>query len=82
VKITLSIFVLFFFSLLVSKKNVDGRSTSSHDNKKFRTSSMEKQGGMAFGLWEMATAVIEPNRQILYPCNFNHYAVNINCGYG
>jgi hypothetical protein len=25
-----------------SKKNVDGRSTSSHDNKKFRTRSMEK----------------------------------------
>jgi hypothetical protein len=33
-----------------SKKNVDGRSTSSHDNKKFRTRSVEKQGGMAFGL--------------------------------
>jgi hypothetical protein len=32
-----------------SKKNVDGRRTSSHDNKKFRTRSMEKQGGMAFG---------------------------------
>jgi hypothetical protein len=29
-----------------SKKNVDGRSTSSHDNKKFRTRSMEKQRGM------------------------------------
>ena len=25
-----------------SKKNVDGRSTSNHDNKKFRTRSMEK----------------------------------------
>ena len=25
-----------------SKNNVDGRSTSSHDNKKFRTRSMEK----------------------------------------
>jgi hypothetical protein len=24
------------------KKNVDGRSTSSHDNKKFRTRSVEK----------------------------------------
>src|SRR5215510_6391069 len=33
-----------------SKKNVDGRSTSSHDIKKFRTRSVEKQGGMAFGL--------------------------------
>jgi hypothetical protein len=31
------------------KKNVDGRSTSSHDNKKFRTSSANKQGGIAFG---------------------------------
>jgi hypothetical protein len=31
-----------------SKKNVDGRSTSSHDSKKFRKRSMEKQGGMAF----------------------------------
>jgi len=28
------------------KNNVDGRSTSSHDNKKFRTRSMEKQRGM------------------------------------
>jgi len=32
-----------------SKKNLGGRSTSSHDNKKFRTRSMEKQGEMAFG---------------------------------
>ena len=39
-----------------SKKNVDGRSTSSHDNKKFRTKSMEKQRGMAFGFRKMATA--------------------------
>jgi len=30
------------------KKNVDRRSTSSHD-KKFRTRSVEKQRGMAFG---------------------------------
>jgi hypothetical protein len=29
------------------KENVDGRSTSNHDNKKFRTSSMEKQRGKA-----------------------------------
>jgi hypothetical protein len=43
-----------------SKKNVDGRSTSSHDNKKFRTRSMEKWGGMAFGFWKTATAVIKP----------------------
>ena len=40
-----------------SKKNVDGRSTSSRDNKKFRNRSMEKQRGMAFGFWKMATAV-------------------------
>ena len=45
-----------------SKKNVDGRSTSSHDNKKFRIRSMEKQGGMAFGFRKTATAVIKPDR--------------------
>ena len=39
-----------------SKKNV-GRSTDSHDNKKFRTRSMEKQRGMAFGLGKTATDV-------------------------
>ena len=38
------------------KKNVDG-STSSHDNKKLRTRSMEKQRGMAFGFQKTATAV-------------------------
>ena len=31
-----------------SKKNMDGRSTSSHDNEKFRTRSMEKQRN---GVW-------------------------------
>jgi hypothetical protein len=40
-----------------SKKNVDGRSTSNHDNKKFGTRSMEKRRGMAFGLWKRAIAV-------------------------
>ena len=35
-----------------SKKNVDGKSTSSHDNKK-----LEKQRGMAFGFRKTATAV-------------------------
>jgi hypothetical protein len=40
-----------------SKKNVDGRSTSSHDNKKFGTRSMEKQRRMAFGFRKTATAV-------------------------
>jgi len=43
-----------------SKKNVDGSSTSSHDNKKFRNRSMEKQKGMAFGFRKTATAVIKP----------------------
>jgi hypothetical protein len=45
----------------MSKKNVDGRSTSSHDSKKFRIRSMEKQGGMAFGFQKTATAVIKPD---------------------
>jgi Tfp pilus assembly pilus retraction ATPase PilT len=44
------------------RKNVDGRSTSSHDNKKFRTRSVEKQGGMAFGFRKTATFVIKPDR--------------------
>jgi hypothetical protein len=47
-----------------SKKNVDGRSTSSHDNEKFRTISVEKQGGMAFGFRKTATAVINSDRWI------------------
>ena len=38
------------------RKNVDGRSTSSHD-KKFKTRSMEKQRGMEFGFRKTATAV-------------------------
>ena len=40
-----------------SKKTVGGRSTSSHDSEKFRTRSMEKQRGMAFGFRKTATAV-------------------------
>jgi hypothetical protein len=40
-----------------SKENVNGRSTSSHDSKKFRTRSMEKQREMAFGFRNTATAV-------------------------
>jgi hypothetical protein len=40
-----------------SKKNVDGRGTSNHDNKKLRTRSMEKYTGMAFGSRKTATAV-------------------------
>jgi hypothetical protein len=46
-----------------SKKNVDKWSTSSHDNKKFGTRSMEKQRGMAFGFRKLANAVIKPDRQ-------------------
>jgi hypothetical protein len=45
-----------------SKKNVDGRTASGNDSKKFRTRSMEKQGGMAFGFRKTATAVITPGR--------------------
>jgi len=45
-----------------SKEKVDGRSTSSHDNKKFRTRSMEKQRGMSFGFRKTATAVKKPDR--------------------
>ena len=47
-----------------SKKNVDGRNTSSHDNKKSGTRSVEKQRGMAFGFRKTATAVVKPDRQI------------------
>jgi Tfp pilus assembly pilus retraction ATPase PilT len=43
------------------RKKMDGRSTSSHDNKKFRTKSVEKQGGTAFGFRKTATAVIKPD---------------------
>jgi hypothetical protein len=44
-----------------SKKNMDRRNTSSHDNKKFRTKSMEKQRRMAFGFWKTAIAFIKPD---------------------
>jgi len=44
-----------------SKKNVDGKSTDRH-NKKFRTRSMEKQRGMAFGFRKTATAVKKSDR--------------------
>jgi hypothetical protein len=44
------------------KENVDGRRTSSHDNKKTRTRSMEKQRGMAFGFRKTAIAVKKPER--------------------
>jgi hypothetical protein len=42
-----------------SKKNMDGKSTNSHDNKEFRIRSVEKQRGMAFGVRKTATAVKE-----------------------
>ena len=45
------------------KENVDRRSTSSHGNKELGTRSMEKQRGMEFGLWKMATVVMKPERQ-------------------
>jgi len=45
-----------------SKTNVDRRSTSRHDNKKFRTRSVEKQRGMAFGFRKTVTVVIKPDR--------------------
>jgi len=45
-----------------SKINVDGRSTSSHDNKKFRTRSVEKQRGMAFGFRKTGQLLKNPVR--------------------
>jgi len=39
------------------KENVYGRSISSHDNKKFRSRSMGKQRGIAFGFRKTVTAV-------------------------
>ena len=56
-----------------SKKNVDGRSTSSHDNKKFRTRSVEKQRGMAFGFRKTATAVLKPDRYEGWNFNSGNY---------
>ena len=53
-----------------SKKNKDGRSTSSHDNKKFRNRSLEIQRGMAFGFRKTATAVIKPDRKTQMPGRF------------
>ena len=47
-----------------SKKNVDGRCTSSFENKIFRSRSMVKQKGMVFGFRKTATAVTRPERQI------------------
>ena len=55
-----------------SKKNADGRSTSGHDKKKFRTGSMEKQRGMAFGFRKTATAV-KKNRIDYYYYYYYYY---------
>jgi hypothetical protein len=46
-----------------SKKNVDGRFTSSHENKTFRSRSVVKQKGMVFGFRKTATAVTRPERK-------------------
>jgi hypothetical protein len=43
-----------------TKKNVDGR---SHDNTKFRSRSVEKQIGMAFGFRKIEAAAIKSDRQ-------------------
>jgi len=45
-----------------SKKNVDGRCTSSHKNKTFRSRSVVKQKGMVFGFRKTATAVTRLER--------------------
>jgi hypothetical protein len=45
-----------------SKKNVDGRWTSNHENKTFRSRSVVKQKGMVFGFRKTATAVTRPER--------------------
>jgi hypothetical protein len=45
-----------------SKKNVDGRCMSSHENKTFRSRSVVIQKGMVFGFRKMATAVTRPER--------------------
>ena len=47
---------------MTSEKNLDGRSTSSHDNKKLRTRSMGKQRGMAFGFRKTATVTKKNGR--------------------
>jgi hypothetical protein len=47
-----------------SKKNVDGRCTSSHENKTFRSRSVVKQKGMVFGCRKTATAVTRSDRKI------------------
>jgi hypothetical protein len=43
-----------------SKKNVEERCMSSHENKTFRSRSVVKEKGMVFGFWKTATAVVGP----------------------
>jgi hypothetical protein len=56
--------ISFYYAMLqfTLREKVGGRSTSSHDNKKFRTRSVEKQRGKAFGFRKTAKAVIKPDR--------------------
>jgi len=46
------------------KENVNGRCTSSHENKTIRSRTVVKQKGMVFGFRKTATAVTRPERQI------------------
>jgi len=45
-----------------SKKNLNGRCTSSHEKKTFRSRSVVKQKGMVYGFRKTATAVTRPER--------------------
>jgi hypothetical protein len=45
-----------------SKKNVDGRCTSSHEDKTFRSRSVVKQKGMVFVFRKTVTAITRPER--------------------
>jgi hypothetical protein len=47
-----------------SKRNVDGRCTSNHENRIFRSRSLVKQKGIVFGFRKTVTAVTRPERQI------------------
>jgi hypothetical protein len=44
------------------KEKVDGKSTSSHENKKFRSRSVVKQKGVVFGFRKTVIAVTRPER--------------------
>jgi hypothetical protein len=54
-----------------SKKNMDGRSKSGHDNKKFRARSVEKQREMAFGFQKTATVFISEQIATSAPIQHN-----------